>query len=125
MKRFAHNDIEIWVGVHPKMGLLIYDPHAQLAVPSDKVRLYVWQQQRMATFLKSIVRDRLRKGDEETRDDSPLSESAEFYFALRGRFTHCYRCKNDLNSIDFDLCGVCHWIRCTCGACGCGYQQLG
>jgi hypothetical protein len=71
------------------MGLVIYDARAQLAVPADKVRLYVWQQQQMATFVKSIVRDRLLKGDDETRDYTALSDSAEFYFVLRIRITHC------------------------------------
>ena len=125
MKRFTHGDTEVWAGVHPKMGVLIYDPRAQLVVAQDKVRLYVWSEQRMATFLKSIVRDRLAQGDSESEDVGPLKESAEFYFGLRERFTHCYRCKHDLNSIDFELCGACRWIKCECGACGCGYQALG
>jgi len=125
MKRFTHGDTEIWVGVHPKMGVLIYDPGAQVAVAQDKVRLYVWSGHRMATFLKSIVRDRLVQGDAETGGAGPLKESAHFYFGLRGRFTHCYSCKRDLNSIDFELCEVCKWIRCECGACGWGYQGAG
>jgi hypothetical protein len=32
------------------------------------------------------------------------------------------RCERDLNSIDFDLCGVYKWIRCNCDACGCEYH---
>lgn len=125
MKRFAHGEFELWIGVHPKMGILIYDPRAQVAIAEDKVRLYVWSEQRMATFLKSIVRDRLAQADSESHDVGPLQESAEFYFGLRGRFTHCYRCSRDLNSIDFGLCRVCRWIKCECGACGCGYHSLG
>lgn len=125
MKRFMHRDSEVWVGIHPKMGVVIYDPLAQVAVPEKKVRLYIWSEQRMATFLKSIVKDRLAQGDSELADGDPLKPHAEFYFGLRGRFTHCYRCKRDLNSIDFELCDVCRWIKCECEACGCGYQALG
>ena len=107
------------------MGILIYDPSAQIAVDESKVRLFVWTGRRMATFLKSIVKDRLRQSDSVSEDGGPLKESAEFYFRFRVRFTHCYRCKRDLNSIDFDLCQVCQWITCECAACGCGYGGRG
>jgi hypothetical protein len=37
----------------------------------------------------------------------------------RVRLTHCWRCKEDLdNRVDIE-CAACHWIICTCGACGC------
>lgn len=39
------------------------------------------------------------------------------------RITHCYSCKNNLdNAIDTE-CNACHWIVCSCGACGCGYSD--
>jgi hypothetical protein len=122
MKRFSHGDTKVWVGVHPKMGVLIYDPRAQVGVAQEKVRLYVCSEQRMATFLKSIVRDRLAQRGLQSEDGGLLKESAQIYFGLRGRFTHCYKCKADLNSIDFELCSVCQWIKCECAACGCAYQ---
>jgi hypothetical protein len=123
MKRFVHGKSEIWVGVHSQMGIFIYDPAAQACVAPDKVRLYVWSERRMARFLKSIVRDRLSEEDSEAGHAGPLQKSAEFYFQLRERFTNCYRCAQDLNSIDFDLCPVCRWIKCPCGACGCRYHR--
>jgi hypothetical protein len=37
------------------------------------------------------------------------------------RVAHCWRCKGHLdNSTDVE-CGVCGWILCSCGACGCGF----
>jgi hypothetical protein len=122
MKRFVRGATEVWVGIHPKMGVLIYDPRAQVAVAQNKVRLFVWSEQRMATFLKSIVRNPLASENTEATDVGPLKDSAEFYFGLQGRFTHCYKCKRDLNSIDFEVCKVCRWIKCECAACGCGYR---
>jgi hypothetical protein len=116
LKRFAREDVEIWVGSHHSMGVLVLDPRAQLKVPMDKVRLYVIAQRRMATFLKEIV---LRSLSTDAEED--LNSGANVYFALRGRFTHCYDCKRDLNSIDFSVCSECGWIMCICGACGCGY----
>lgn len=37
--------------------------------------------------------------------------------------THCYACKDELDS-SIDLqCTACRWILCDCGACGCGYDH--
>ena len=37
------------------------------------------------------------------------------------RVTHCYSCKENLDS-DFHIeCNACGWLICECGACGCGY----
>src|SRR6476659_5559626 len=105
MKKFTRAEIDVWVGTHRSMGVLVYDPHAQIGVSSEKVRLYVIAQKRMASFIKDIARDRL--SGEEHRD---LEAAANVYLDLRGRFTHCYSCKRDLNSIDFSVCDKCGWI---------------
>lgn len=41
----------------------------------------------------------------------------------RHRVTHCYSCKRGLDNKLFFECNACHWIICTCGACGCGYSR--
>jgi hypothetical protein len=39
------------------------------------------------------------------------------------RATHCWDCKDTLDS-SMDLeCKACNWILCKCGACGCGYAK--
>ena len=118
MKRFAQGDWEVWAGAHRSMGMVLFDPRAQLGVPANRVRLYVSAQKRMATFDRGIARDRLAG---QTGGD--LEGAARAYFKLRGRFTHCYNCKRDLNSIDFDVCQRCGWITCTCRACGCSFHS--
>jgi len=121
MKRFAQGGSEVWVGVLPKLGVVVYDPQSQVGVPANRVRLYVRDQERMATFAKDIARDRLT----ETADDEAdveLAEAAEFYLSLRRRYTHCFGCKRSLNSLDFSVCGRCRWIKCGCGACGCNFR---
>ena len=45
-----------WGGLHRELGLLIYDPHAQQRLATDKVRLYVVAERRLATFVKDLVR---------------------------------------------------------------------
>jgi hypothetical protein len=38
------------------------------------------------------------------------------------RVTHCYSCKEDLDSNLHVQCNSCRWMICYCGACGCGYE---
>ena len=118
MPWFERDGVKVWAGTHRTMGVLVFDPRAQVGVPSDRVRLYIIAQRRMAKFASEIVRE----GVAATPGDSV---GADAYFDMRGRFTHCYGCKRDLNSIDFRLCDACRWIQCECGACGCNYQRLG
>jgi hypothetical protein len=49
MERFLFDGIEVWVGVVPKLGPVVYDPASQIDV-ADKVRLYVRDESRMATL---------------------------------------------------------------------------
>lgn len=39
------------------------------------------------------------------------------------RQTHCYECKQELDSFLDVECNVCRWIVCSCGACGCGFKK--
>ena len=121
MKRFARNGSEVWVGVLPRLGVVVYDPRSQEGVPANRVRLYVRDQARMATFAKDIVRARLAESADEEAEGQ-FAEPVEFYLSLRRRYTHCFSCKRSLNSIDFAVCDRCHWIRCACGACGCNFH---
>lgn len=121
MKRFARDGSDVWVGVLPKLGVVIYDPRSQEGVPANRVRLYVRNQERMATFAKDTVRDRLAESADLTTDGQ-FTELAEWYLSLRRRYTHCFCCKRSLNSLDFAVCGRCRWIRCACGACGCNFH---
>lgn len=118
MTRFSRDGVEVWVGVLPKLGSVIFDPRSQLAVAAHRVRLFVLSQNRMGTFARSVVSDRLEAGDEVP--DEQFQVAAEAYLSLRRRETHCYKCKLDINSIDFAVCGSCRGIVCSCGACWCG-----
>jgi len=108
MPWFERDGVKVWAGTHRTMGVLVFDPRSQFGVPSDRVRLYIIAQRRMAKFAAAIVRE----GVTATPGDSA---GADAYFDMRGRFTHCYGCQRDLNSIDFRLCDACGMWR-TCGA---------
>ena len=56
MQKFLRDSKAYWGGMHRELGLLIYDPHGQQRLAADKVRLYVVAEQRLATFVKDLVR---------------------------------------------------------------------
>lgn len=39
------------------------------------------------------------------------------------RTTHCYECKQPLESSLHVECNSCNWLICYCGACGCGFGK--
>ena len=123
MKKYSLVDRDIWVGKHQELGYLIYDEKIQLGVRSEFVRVYLLDEERAATFVRDLLRDKLYKirSDEE----GILASKIERYEAkfLRRRQTHCYKCKKNLDSVNFSICKKCGWIRCQCGACGCAYEE--
>ena len=56
MQQFLRDGKAYWGGLHRELGLLIYDPRDQQRLAADKVRLYVVAEQRLATFVKDLVR---------------------------------------------------------------------
>lgn len=41
-------------------------------------------------------------------------------FGHRYRVAHCWRCREHLDSALNRECSACGWLKCSCGACGCG-----
>ena len=39
------------------------------------------------------------------------------------RISFCWKCNNRVDNELRDECGKCGWIKCKCGACGCGYKR--
>ena len=141
MKKFPFDDKDYWSGIHETLGIIIYDPTAQEKVDPEKVRLWISSQSRMGTFKKDILEDRLISDNHKSNYNDPTYHDAvqeydhqvqpyvKKYHDLRikmmqDRFTHCFRCKQDINSRDFRLCEKCEWIKCDCMACGCEYERM-
>ncbi len=121
MKKFTRNGKEYWGGTNRKLGLLIYDPSTQKDVASDKVRLFKVNDKKAGTFKKDIVKLKITECtiEELIALKSAINEYSEL--KKTQRVTHCYQCKSHLDSVDFSICNICNWIKCSCGACGCGY----
>ena len=121
------------VSRHAKMGLVIYDPDSQMDVRPEHVRLFVVAENRMATFTRAVESMLVQpyscngyQNSSENMRRQEVKRAVDLYVGSRsaGRQTHCYRCKAHINSTDFSICPRCKWIRCSCGACGCGYDYI-
>ena len=122
MKHVIYGDRELWVGVHKKLGAIIFDPVAQGGIAGSEVRLFKIEDQSSATFIKSFLANSFRKFNEAEWQEIESSVSDYSNSQANRRVTHCFKCKAELNSVDFSFCKKCKWIKCFCGACGCSYD---
>jgi hypothetical protein len=114
---------DIWVGVVPQVGPILFDPRAQHGLSDSRVRLYKLSEAKNAVFMKDIVRTAIAPPDDAVW--GRLQPALNSYIAAMGRrrVTHCFRCKERLDSVNFSVCNACGWICCDCGACGCDFDH--
>lgn len=123
MKKIDHSQRAVWVGVHPRLGALLYDELCQQRLPGAHVRLFKLEEREASTFLKDMVRDDLAAPTPAEWGRIEPQVDRYLLMVLKQRSTHCYRCKLGLDSVNFGQCSECQWLRCECGACRCGYVQ--
>ena len=39
------------------------------------------------------------------------------------RYTHCWSCKRNINSLQFSICEGCKGIKCSCDSCFCSWNE--
>ena len=123
-RSMRHGEVAYWIGHHRKLGLLIFDPRAQLEVDSGRVRLFSVADHGSRLFMADLARTRSLWSSPDSHVDEMRRAVVEYGRAReRQRETHCYWCRRDINSVDFSLCRRCGWIRCACGHCGCRYRD--
>lgn len=100
---------------HPKLGVVIYDPVAQMGLAREQMRLFKVETMGASTFLRAIV-----SKDLQATDDA-AAEAVQAYRAARAsrRKPYCEQCRRHYGSVDFSVCPECNSIRCTCGTCSC------
>lgn len=69
--------------------------------------------------LKQILK--LKKGGKEMIEHITKSNEEKNNNSVRK--THCWSCKENINSQQWDTCEVCRGIACSCGACFCGWEE--
>jgi hypothetical protein len=104
---------------HPKLGVVIYDPLAQMGLAREQMRLFKVGAMGASTFMRSIVsKDLAACGEERVHENS--AAVASYRAARTGRRKpYCEHCRRHFGSVDFTVCSDCNTIRCTCGTCSC------
>jgi hypothetical protein len=104
---------------HPKLGVVIYDPVAQMGLSREQMRLFKVGAMGASTFMRSIVSKDLGACADGQADEQAAALDA--YRAARGgrRKPYCEHCRRHFGSVDFTVCSDCNTIRCTCGTCSC------
>jgi hypothetical protein len=107
------------VRFHPKLGVVIYDPVAQMGLAGEQIRLFKVGAMGASTFMKAIVNKDLAPCPVDTADDNSNAVSAYRTARANRRKPYCEQCRRHFGSVDFTVCTDCSSIRCTCGTCSC------
>jgi hypothetical protein len=104
---------------HPKLGVVINDPVAQMGLAREQMRLFKVAPMGASTFLRSIVSKDLAPCTNDQLEQN--AAAVETYRAARTgrRKPYCEHCRRHFGSVDFTVCADCSAIRCTCGTCSC------
>ena len=106
----------IQVLTHPKLGIVIFDPVAQMGLAGEQMRLFKLGTMGASTFMRSIV-----SKDLTACEDGAVADKVQTYRTARTgrRKPYCEQCRRHFGSVDFTVCADCSSIRCTCGTCSC------
>lgn len=140
---------KFWVGRHESRGLVVI-PKTSMSPRSVSFEVYFVDQDRVADCNADIMHKfttgsgispdeestalqaflTLRYGELEAKNRRFLERHGRVFAGtqprsktLPFRVTHCYACKEHLDSTTNLECIACHWILCQCGACGCAYDR--
>jgi hypothetical protein len=137
----------IWIGSLENEGIVLYDPQAQDPKDCDRAILWLSSRECFERYYKSMVKTYLTTENDPAVRTSTFVKYRNFrarelemshrkrieklgfrYAGLKPtakshRVTHCYVCKDSLDSSVDVECVNCGWIVCRCGACGCGFEH--
>jgi hypothetical protein len=111
------------VRFHPKLGVVIYDPVAQMGLGGEQIRLFKVGAMGASTFLKAIVSKDLAACPVDAADENANAVTAYRDARANRRKPYCDQCRRHFGSVDFSVCTECSSIRCTCGTCGCATKR--
>ena len=127
MKKLKYSKREVWFGINKVMGPFLYDKGSQKGLEQpNAVRLYILNDKKSSMFEKDTIKKNLIDIDSllEKKHEPQINN---YINVLKKRdeakYTHCFNCKEDINSIDFTICDSCKGIRCTCSACFCEWKD--
>jgi hypothetical protein len=107
------------VRFHPKLGVVIYDPVAQMGINKDQLRLFKINSMSATTFRRDIVNKDLGVCEADVMQDSAISVDAYRLARVSRRKPYCESCRRHFGSVDFSVCTDCNSVRCACGTRSC------
>ena len=121
MKKITYGDKELWFGEHKNLGFFIYDKNNQKKLKYTNIRIFLIKRQKTSIFQKDILKKNILKQNYKSTK-SLIKIVNDYVKIFSRRVTHCYRCQNNIDNINFEICLYCRWIKCKCNACGCKYK---
>lgn len=107
------------VRFHPKLGVVIYDPLAQMGITKEQMRLFKVSSMAATTFRRDIVSKDLGVGEADVMQEAAHAVDAYRIARAAKIKPYCSHCRRHFGSVDFAVCTDCSNVRCTCGTCGC------
>lgn len=107
------------VRFHSKLGVVVYDPLAQLGIAKEQMRLFKISTMSATTFRRDIVSKDLGVCEAEVMQESANGVDAYRTARTARRKPYCESCRRHFGSVDFSVCTECTSIRCACGTCSC------
>ena len=107
------------VRFHQKLGVVIYDPLAQMSITKEQMRLFKLNSLSATTFRRDIVSKDLGVMEPEVMQESAHLVDAYRIARVAKAKPYCTSCRRHFGSVDFSLCTDCNALRCTCGTCSC------
>ena len=104
---------------HPKLGVVINDPVAQMGLAREQMRLFKLAPMGASTFMRAIVSKDLTPCSDEQLQSNATAVDAYRTARSGRRKPYCEQCRRHYGSVDFTVCSDCRAIRCTCGTCSC------
>ena len=107
------------VRFHSKLGVVIYDPLAQMSITKEQMRLFKINSLSATTFRRDIVSKEMGVVDTDLMQEAIHVVDAYRTARAAKAKPYCISCRRHFGSVDFSLCTDCNALRCTCGACSC------
>jgi hypothetical protein len=107
------------VRFHSKLGVVVYDPLAQLGIAKEQMRLFKISSMSATTFRRDIVSKDMGVCEAEAMQNAAMGVDAYRTARAARRKPYCENCRRHFGSVDFSVCTECNSIRCACGTCSC------
>jgi len=114
---------DLWLGIHKEQGPFLYDKQSQSKLKDGVIRLFILKKTRMEIFWKNKVKKDFLKTVETNLTENKKGIDEYIKRIKNKRHTSCFSCQKSIDSVNWEICNQCGWIKCECDACGCSWKS--